>query len=196
MHENLLAGLPQHHSVRSNSARGTFMSCLCKPHHSSVRLVVSTLFLLLASTLSCASGAPELHESPVILSDTPPPPANYSEDDCNIGPGAWITVKKHHDEMLICLERKTRQLNLQHPSSIESKIALAKEYRELGKNLISLTQYDKAALAYQKATVLLKDIPGEALLYNDSMQEGKACYEKKKQRAIFLRRLKSRKTAP
>lgn len=165
-----------------------------KHHHLSARLIVSTLSLLLASTLACASGAQGNNESTLALSDVQSD--NNSDDDCNFGPDAWITVKKHHNATLMNLEKKTRQLSMQHPSSIESRIALAKEYRELGEKLINATQYDKAALAYQKATVLLKDIPGENSLYTNSIQERKACYEKKKQRAIFLGRRKLLRKTP
>lgn len=158
------------------------------------RLVISNLISLLLCTLFSASNAQGLNELPSAPTDMQS--TNYSDEACNFGPEAWSTVKKHHDTKLKNLEKKARQLCLLHPNSVESKIALAKEYRGLGKDLLTVTQYDKAVLAFQKAIVLLKNIPSEKDLYRDTIEEIKGCHEKKKQRAIFLAKLKQQQTSP
>lgn len=170
---------------------------LSKKRHSKLpdfhlALVISFLFLL--CTLFSASTAQGLTDLPSVPPDMKS--TNYSEEDCNFGSEAWSTVKKHHDTKLRNLERKIRQLCLLHPNSVDSKIALAKEYIGLGKELLNVTQYDKAILAFQNARVLLKDIPSEQDLYKDTIKEIKGCHEKKKQRATFLGSLKLRQKSP
>lgn len=165
------------------------------PTYSKVGLILLYLifvqFLNASFSVSDAQGLNDLPAAPPEMQST-----NYSDEACNFGPEAWNTVKKHHDTKLKNLERKTRQLCLLHPNSVDSKIALAKEYRGLGKELLNVAQYDKAGLAFKNAKVLLKDIASEQDLYKDTIKEIKGCDEKKKQRATFLAKVRLRRIRP